>query len=264
MDAMFPDEVDTPQDVPARIRFQKYRGLKSFRTTIWDPREELPSDYARIFKFENFMRTRKKILSNDDRPGALVGWYVTLHIARVPAGLVEARELNSPLVVVGLLPHEQKMSVINVVLKRHTSGVQTPIKSKQNLIFHIGFRRFQVAPIFSQHTNGNKHKYERYFQPESTVVATFFAPIVFPPASALVYLEDKQGCQQLVATGSVLSVDPDRVIVKRTVLSGHPFKVNKKSSVVRFMFFSREDIAWFKPLELRTKYGRRGHIKEPL
>ncbi|XP_059476926.1 pre-rRNA-processing protein TSR1 homolog [Neocloeon triangulifer] len=264
MDQMFPDEIDTPQDVPARVRFQKYRGLKSFRTSPWDVKEELPLDYARIFQFENFANTRKKILLSEDRPGSLPGWYVTVHVKNVPEKLYLGRESGCPTVLIGLLPHERKMSVLNVVLKRSTIGNQEPLKSKEPLIFHLGFRRFLVNPIFSQHTNGSKHKYERYFQPESITVATFFAPIMFPPASCLVFKPNSDGTESLVATGSLLSVDPDRVILKRTVLSGHPMKVNKRSATVRFMFFNRDDVTWFKPVELKTKYGRRGHIKEPL
>lgn len=49
------------------------------------------------------------------------------------------------------------MSVMNVALKR-TGASDEPIQSKERLIFQVGYRRFIVNPIFSQHTNGAKHK----------------------------------------------------------------------------------------------------------
>ncbi|XP_017772467.1 PREDICTED: pre-rRNA-processing protein TSR1 homolog [Nicrophorus vespilloides] len=264
LDKMFPDEIDTPQDVPARVRFQKYRGLESYRTSPWDPKENLPADYARIFQFQNFDHTKKRVLNGSKlKEGAMPGWFVTVHVKGVSQLLWRAFETTSaPVILIGMFPHEGKMSVVNVVLK-HAGQYEQPIKSKERLIFQCGYRRFIVNPIFSQHTNGKKHKFERYFQVDSTIVATFYAPIQFPPAPVVCYKEHN-GQLILVANGSLLSCNPDRIITKRIVLSGHPFKVHKRSAVVRFMFFNRDDIAYFKPCKLRTKHGRNGHIKEPL
>ncbi|KAG6461883.1 hypothetical protein O3G_MSEX012924 [Manduca sexta] len=266
-DQQFPDEVDTPQDMPARERFMRYRGLESFRTSSWDPKENLPEDYARIFQFENYERTRRRVFKeNEDSLINMYGSYITIHIKNIRQDLwksYHSANPNAPLAIFGLLPHEQKMSVMNVVLKR-TGASDEPIKSKERLIFQVGYRRFIVNPIFSQHTNGSKHKYERFFQPASTCVASFFAPIQFSPSTVLCFKEKKNTKLQLVATGVLLSCNPDRLIIKRIVLSGHPYKVHKKSAVIRFMFFNREDVQYFKPCKLRTKYGRIGHIKEPL
>ena len=67
-----------------------------------------------------------------------------------------------------------------------------------------------------------------------------------------------------VGSGHVFSVDPTRIAVKRVLLSGYPFRSHARKAVVRFMFFNRADVEWFKPVELKTRYGLRGHIKEPL
>lgn len=53
--------MDTPQDILAKTRFQKYRGLESFRTSLWDPKENLPVDYSRIIEFADYDRRRKRI-----------------------------------------------------------------------------------------------------------------------------------------------------------------------------------------------------------
>jgi pre-rRNA-processing protein TSR1 len=84
-DLEFPDEIDTPMDQPARVRFQKFRGLQSFRTSPWDPKENLPIDYARIFQFEDFQRTAKRVVKEARRQDAVApGSFVTIFVRNVP------------------------------------------------------------------------------------------------------------------------------------------------------------------------------------
>jgi len=68
----------------------------------------------------------------------------------------------------------------------------------------------------------------------------------------------------LVAMGTFVHPDTTRIIAKRIVLSGHPFKLHRKTATVRYMFFNADDISYFRPIQLHTKYGRTGHIKESL
>lgn len=274
-DEEFPDEVDTPIDVPARKRFAKYRGLKSFRTSSWDPKESLPSDYAKIFAFDNFKRTQKHVLAKAtdmEQAGidecVLAGSYVKLCVKDVPIGVASklcTLSKKMPIIACGLLQHESKISVLHFSVKKHESYTD-PIKSKEELLFHVGFRQFVCRPIFSSDsTNADKHKMERFLHAGRFSIASIYAPISFPPLP-LVILKNESGSSSpsIAAVGSLRSVDPDRIILKKIILTGYPQRVSKLKCTVRYMFHNPEDVRWFKPVELWSKCGRRGRIKEPV
>ncbi|XP_010266136.1 PREDICTED: pre-rRNA-processing protein TSR1 homolog isoform X2 [Nelumbo nucifera] len=275
-DEEFPDEVDTPLDVPARRRFAKYRGLKSFRTSSWDPKESLPPEYARIFAFDNFARTQKHVLVkalNMEQGGEdeciSTGSYVRIHVKEVPLDVASKLSVLSrtfPVLACGLLQHESKMSVLHFSIKKH-DAYNDPIKSKELLIFHVGFRQFVARPIFSSdNINSDKHKMERFLHAGRFAIASVYAPISFPPLP-LIVLKSGQGegaPAAVVALGSLRSIDPDRIILKKIILTGYPQRVSKLKATVRYMFHNPEDVRWFKPVEVWTKCGRRGRIKEPV
>ncbi|KAK0545884.1 ribosome biogenesis protein tsr1 [Tilletia horrida] len=316
-DAAFPDEVDTPLEIPARVRFARYRGMENFRTSAWDPYEELPIDYAKIFQFDNFQRTRRRVEASALEEGVQPGTRVCVWIRDVPqqaavrakASGVDASAIkivqtagsgapatlpereDVPFVLFGLLRHEHKKSVLNFTITRNTEydGV---VRSKDPLVLCLGPRRYRVNPIFSQHTLGtsskssnNVHKFERFLHPHNSgpgtaSVGTVFAPITFGGASvpALLLRERASegvrghndagiGARQMpafVGSGSLIEADPTRINAKRIILTGHPFKIHKRTATIRFMFFNPEDVAYYKPVTLHTKYGRTGHIRESI
>ena len=130
-----------------------------------------------------------------------------------------------------------------------------------------GPRRFLVRPLFSQpgQTPNDVHKFLRYLHPGQTAIASFIAPVTwgaipsvfFRPSSSL-------GPLDLIATGTISNASTSRVIAKRAILTGHPYKIHKKLVTVRYMFFNSDDVQYFRALQLWTKRGRQGFIKETL
>lgn len=280
-DVQYPDEFELHHGVAARRRLAKYRGLKSFRTSPWDPREDLPLDYAKVFAFENFRRAQKRAIELSNKVnkykgpvGADVGAYVRITIPEVPPAAgrstvervaAAARGLAPPLSTWGLLQHEIKLSVLNFSVKKE-AGVNEPIANKEELLFVTGTRTFPARPIYSTDEHGaDKHKMERFLHDGRMSMATIYGPITYPPSPLLAFRKSPvDGSLKLVAIGSLKSCDPDRVVVKKIVLTGFPVKTHRSKAIVRSMFFSPEDIRWFSPVELWTKLGHRGRIREPL
>ena len=243
-DIDFPDEIETPEDVPARVRFQKYRGLKSFRTSPWDPKEELPRDYARIYQFRSMKRTQNRVL--DEHDGIETGTYITIQVINVPKSFVDNYSPSKPILAIGLFQYERKLSVLNFTIRR-TVNYTDPIASKDELIFVCGSRWLVCNPLFSEHSaTSDKHKYEKFWLPTTTSVATIYGPVMFSPCPLLIFKKLQPGETVenstaidgliLVGSGSLLSVDPDRLNIKKITLTGEPFKVLKRKAVIRRMF----------------------------
>ncbi|KAL2160089.1 hypothetical protein VTH06DRAFT_1744 [Thermothelomyces fergusii] len=282
-DLEFPDEIELHPKVLARERLSKYRGLKSLRTSPWleeEDRAHEPEEWQRLLRIPDYKASRIRAAREALVGGVAPGTRVHVYLRGVPVAVQKRHDPSRPVTLVSLLRHEHKRTVVNVLINLG-SDHPTSIKAKEEMIIQYGPRRFVINPLFSQggSTPNDVHKYCRFLHPGQSAVATFMGPVVWGSVPALFFKrtapdgeanagnEDGEGPAlplTLVATGTTLPPSTSRVIAKRAILTGHPYHIHKKIVTVRYMFFNREDVEWFKALPLWTKRGRSGFIKEPL
>lgn len=143
-DMDFPDEVDTPFK-EARVRFQKYRAVKNLKHADWDPFENLPDSYSKIWRFQNYQAAQKDSITQTIEEGLpLNGTFITIVLQLDP----EKKEsqyftMSQAVILSTLFPHECKLSTMHFKIKRTLESKEV-IPSKTLMEFHCGFRRLKL------------------------------------------------------------------------------------------------------------------------
>lgn len=267
-DLEFPDEIELEPTVLARERLAKYRGLKSLRTSEWNMEEDKlyePEDWDRLLEVSDYKGARNRVIRDSLIGGVPAGTRVAIHLKDVPLTLQKAYDPTAPLPLFSLLRHEQKRTAVNFSINL-LSDLSSPLRSKDELIMQCGPRRFIINPLLSDTANtpNNVHKFQRYLHPGRSAIASFTAPLTWGSVPTLFFRRSAHGDLSLIGTGTSLPPSTNRIIAKRIVLTGHPYKMHKRVVTVRYMFFNKEDVLWFKALKVWTKKGRTGFIKESL
>ena len=277
-DKEFPDEIELHPNVLARERLGRYRGLKSLRTSPWQEDEDRahePEDWRRLLQVPDYAASKSRSIREALVGGVAPGTRVHVYVKGVPPELEKKYNPSSPVTMFSLLRHEQKKTAINYLFNL-SSDYTSSIKSKEELIVQCGPRRFVINPVLSQSgsTPNDVHKYCRYLHPGQSAIATFMGPVTWGAVPVLFFKRTSPETAQseegphiglsLVGTGTALPPSTSRVIAKRVILTGLPYHIHKRIVTIRYMFFKREDVEWFKAMPLWSKRGRSGYFKEPL
>jgi pre-rRNA-processing protein TSR1 len=281
-DLEFPDEIELHPNVLAHERLARYRGLKSLRSSRWNEKEDRPhepEDWRRLLRIPDYRASRIRSAREALIGGVAPGTRVSVHLAKgvLPEAVRAAYSPSKPVTLFSLFRHENKQTVVNFLINLSAEEPRS-IKSKEEIIVQCGPRRFVVNPLYSQSgvTPNDVHKFSRFLHPGQSAVASFVGPVTWGSVPTLFFKRVKNSTvpllpgasvppnMRLVGTGTALPPSTSRVVAKRVVLTGHPYHIHKRIVTIRYMFFNREDVEWFKALPLWTKRGRSGYIKEPL
>ena len=113
------------------------------------------------------------------------------------------------------LQNESKLTVLHMTACK-SSTCQEPIRSKDAVVVSVGFRTFTGQPIYSVDShNMDKHKVERFLHPGAMMMASFYAPITFPPAPVLAFRPESCGrWEQLLWSGSVCALPAPQCLLE--------------------------------------------------
>ncbi|XP_055517930.1 ribosome biogenesis protein BMS1 homolog [Leucoraja erinacea] len=193
------------------------------------------------------------------------GMYVRVEIENVPFEFVTNFDCHYPLILGGLGSSEGNIGYLQMRLKKHRWHKKI-LKTKDPLIFSLGWRRFQTIPLYHIEDHNGRHRLLKYTPEHMHCTATIWGPMT-PQGTGFFAISSMNGGSKdfrIAATGVVLNLDKSISVVKKLKLIGFPFKIYKNTAFIKGMFNSALEVAKFENASLRSVSGIRGQVKKAL
>ncbi|XP_071945540.1 ribosome biogenesis protein BMS1 homolog isoform X2 [Antedon mediterranea] len=266
-------EEDQKKEMTKREKFlEKKRKLKEAFDAAYDNADGGSSYYDDLKQQMNQQAelNRKEFEDMDDDirtqyEGFRPGMYVRVEVANMPCEFVNNFDPAYPMVIGGLLSSEENIGYVQMRIKKHRWYPKI-LKTRDPLIFSLGWRRFQTIPLFSIEDHNGRRRLLKYTPEHMHCMATIWGPIT-PQGTGFLALQTVAGRMpgfRIAATGAVTDIDKSLHIVKKLKLIGTPIKIHKNTAFIKGMFNTTLEVARFEGASVKTVSGIRGQIKKAI
>ncbi|KAI3897171.1 hypothetical protein MKW92_010391 [Papaver armeniacum] len=203
-------------------------------------------------------------LSNMEIECFRAGTYVRFEFHDVPFEMVKNHDPCQPILVGGVSLEEAELGYMQVKLEPHSWHIKL-LKTKDPIIVSVGWRRYQTRPIYTLEDCHGRNRVLNYTLEDMPCLATFWGPLV-PAGTELAVVQslaDNKAAFRILAKAPVLEFNHDIKIVKKHKRIGTPYKIFKKTALIKDMFTSDLEIANFKDAKIQTARGISGMVNKP-
>lgn len=224
-------------------KYKTYKGIRNLATCNFK-NQSIPEHYKDLV----FVKNMKYMISQVKAKQSLIpnNTEVTLKV-RIFEPINEKY-----LVIFNLIEYETRKTIHNYDF-HHSESVS------KNILIDNGFLIFNSSCILTRNLNNNVFKEEADL---NNGVMSFIGHLNLYPHVAHVLLGNNINSIETIKLMN--GRNEDRIFFECVELKGKPIKVYKSYVVVRGMFFNKEQVDYFRNIQIESKNGIVGHIMKPL